>query len=127
MAFTLEELAEMARADAEIEAEFDFLTDEELELCRQLERTARTQAMDPARRKVAESQRRYYAANKEQIAESKQAIQAARKAAGLTQKAAAQLFGVTQGTISYWERVSAPENWREVVANLEAAVQDMEG
>lgn len=126
MPFTAEELAEMAKADAEIEAEF-FVTNEEFAESRRRDRAAALEAMLPEKRRAAESQRRYYAANKEKVTESQQAVQAARKAAGLTQAAAAQIFGVTQPTIHYWEQISAPDNWPEVVeillANKKAAAR----
>ena len=65
--------------------------------------------------KVAESQRRYRAANKEKVAESKQALKAARAAAGLTQTQAAEILGVVQSTICYWENIVPPNNWKEIV------------
>ena len=68
--------------------------------------------------KVAESKRRYYAANKEKVAESKQALKAARAAAGLTQTQAAAILGVTQPTISIWENISSPYNWKEIAETL---------
>ena len=114
MPFTAEELADMARADAEIEAGF-YVTNEEFALSRERDREAALAAMDPQKRKLAESQRRYYAANKEKVAESKQALQSARRSICLSQARVAELFGVSQATISYWENVSAPENWREIV------------
>ena len=64
MSFTPEELAAMAAADAEIEAEF-FLTNEEVAASSARDREARYLAMDKRGQAVAERQRRYYEANKE--------------------------------------------------------------
>ena len=58
MGFTAAELAEMARADAEIEATFR-LTNEDLALGRQIDRDAVLEGMDAQARKRAEYQRRY--------------------------------------------------------------------
>lgn len=80
MSFTPEELAAMARADAEIEAEF-FLTNEEAAASTARDREARYLAMDKRGQAVAEYKRRYYEANKEkwkQYAAAKKAKKAAR-------------------------------------------------
>lgn len=68
MPFTPEELAAMARADAEIEAEF-FLTNEEAAASSARDREARYLAMDKRGQAVAERNRRYREANKEALAE----------------------------------------------------------
>ncbi|WP_418779303.1 hypothetical protein [Intestinimonas sp.] len=68
MGFTAAELAEMARADAEIEATFR-LTNEDLALGRQIDRDAVLEGMDARARKRAERQRRYYEAHKDEVAE----------------------------------------------------------
>ena len=68
MGFTAAELAEMARADAEIEATFR-LTNEDLALGRQIDRDAVLEGMDARARKRAEYQRRYYEAHKDERAE----------------------------------------------------------
>ncbi len=155
MAFTPEELAEMAAADAEIEAEF-CMTQEEIDDSRERDYFFRVDSMDRKqlgqrryyesnkdkiaegqrryreankekiaegqrryyeanKDKIAEDRRRYYESNKEKIAEGKTEIKSLRKRLGLTQHAFADLFGVTQSTISRWENVSAPGNWREIV------------
>ena len=62
--FTAEELAEMAAADAEIEAEFR-LTLEDLEQSSELDREAKFSSLSPEKRKVAEYQKAYYEANRE--------------------------------------------------------------
>ena len=68
MGFTAAELAEMARADAEIEATFR-LTNEDLALGRQIDREAVLEGMDAQARKRAERQRQYREANREKVAE----------------------------------------------------------
>lgn len=68
MGFTAAELAEMARADAEIEATFR-LTNEDLALGRQIDREAVLEGMDARARKQAEYQRRYREANRDKVAE----------------------------------------------------------
>ena len=68
MSFTPEELAEMARADAEIEREF-ILTAEEAAESRKLDRAAKMARKDKKAKALAERQRRYYEANKEAVAE----------------------------------------------------------
>ena len=68
MGFTAAELAEMARADAEIEATFR-LTNEDLALGRQIDRDAVLEGMDAQARKRAEYQRRYYESHKDERAE----------------------------------------------------------
>ena len=68
MSFTPEELAAMAAADAEIEAEF-FLTNEEAATSSARDREARYLAMDKRGQAMAKRQRRYYEANKEAVAE----------------------------------------------------------
>lgn len=68
MGFTAAELAEMARADAEIEATFR-LTNEDLALGRQIDREAVLEGMDARARKRAERQRQYREANREKVAE----------------------------------------------------------
>ena len=140
MAFTPEELAEMAAADAEIEAEF-CMTQEEIDDSRERDYFFRVDSMDRKqlgqrryreanKEKIAEGQRRYYEANKDKIsedrrryyeankektAEGKTEIKSLRKRLGLTQHAFADLFGVTQSTVSRWENIAAPGNWREIV------------
>ena len=67
---------------------------------------------------IAESQRRYREAHKEEIAEGKRELRDARIALGLTQKQAAELLGVAQSTVCYWETISPPKNWREMIAKM---------
>lgn len=64
MAFTRAELAAMAEADAEIEAEFR-LEPEDLALPRELDRTARFDGLPYEARKVAAQRKAYYEANRE--------------------------------------------------------------
>ena len=80
MSFTPEELAEMARADAEIEREF-ILTAEEAAESRKLDRDALMARKDKQAKALAEYQRRYYEANKEALAEYKRRYYEANKEA----------------------------------------------
>lgn len=68
MGFTAAELAEMARADAEIEATFR-LTSEDIALGRHIDREAVLEGMDARARKQAEYNRRYREAHKDERAE----------------------------------------------------------
>ena len=63
--FSPEELEELRRADAEIEAEFDGLTEEEIREARLLDSVA----LKESARNRAERQRVYYAANREAVLE----------------------------------------------------------
>lgn len=132
MGFTAAELAEMARADAEIEATF-YVTNADVALGRLIDREAILDRMDPKQKRIAEAQRRYYEAHKEErteaqrryreahkeeIAEGKRELRDARIALGLTQKQAAELLGVAQSTVCYWETISPPKNWREMIEKL---------
>ena len=80
MSFTPEELAEMARADAEIEREF-ILTAEEAAESRELDRAAKMERKDKKAKAVAEYQRRYREANKEALAEYQRRYREANKEA----------------------------------------------
>ena len=130
--WTPAELEEMARADAEIEASFR-VTDADLAIGRLFDREAILGRMDSKQKRIAESQRRYYEAHKEErteaqrryreahkeeIAEGKRELRDARIALGLTQKQAAELLGVAQSTVCYWETISPPKNWREMIEKL---------
>ena len=64
--FTPEELAEMAAADAEIEAEFR-LTQEDLDRSRELDREAKFRALPMEKQKVAAQPKAYREANREQL------------------------------------------------------------
>ena len=114
--WTPAELAEMARADAEIEATFR-LTNEDIALGRQFDRDAVLEGMDARARKRAEAQRRYREAHKEEIAEGKRELRDVRIALGLTQKQVAELLGVDPSTVCHWETIKPPPNWREMIAN----------
>ena len=131
MGFTPAELAEMARADAEIEATFR-LTNEDVMLGRMIDRASILDNMDAAHRrraegkrryyeanreKVAEAQRRYREANRDKIAEGKRELRDYRLSLGLSQKSFAALLGVSQPSICYWETISPPKDWKEIIKN----------
>ena len=161
MGFTPAELAEMARADAEIEATFR-LTNEDVILGRLLDRHAILDNMDNKhkrlaegkrryreanrdkiaegqrryreanrekvaeaqrryreanRDKIAEGKRRYYEANRDKIAEGKRELRDYRLSLGLSQKSFAALLGVSQPSICYWETISPPKDWKEIIKN----------
>ena len=176
--WTPAELEERARADAEIEAGPFRFTDAEIAFGRLFDREVILDRMDSKQKRIAESQRRYYEAHKEEIAESqrryyeahkeeiaetqrryyeahkeeiaetqrryyeahkeerteaqrryreahkeeiaegKRELRDARIALGLTQKQAAELLGVAQSTVCYWETISPPKNWREMIEKL---------
>ena len=73
MGFTPAELAEMARADAEIEATFR-LTNEDAILGRLLDRHAILDNMDNKHKRLAEGKRRYREANREKVSEGKREL-----------------------------------------------------
>ena len=75
--FTKEELAEMAAADAEIEAQA--LTMEEIRESRERDKAAKHAQKDKAAQKIAENQRAYREANREKIAENQRKYRAAKK------------------------------------------------
>ena len=76
--FTPEELAEMAAADAEIEAEFR-LTQEERDRSRELDREAKFRALPMGKQKAAEYQKAYYEANREKVAAQQKAYREANR------------------------------------------------
>ena len=146
--WTPAELEERARADAEIETGPFRFTDAEIAFGRLFDREVILDRMDSKQKRIAESQRRYYEAHKEEIAETqrryyeahkeerteaqrryreahkeeiaegKRELRDARIALGLTQKQAAELLGVAQSTVCYWETISPPKNWREMIEKL---------
>ena len=116
--WTPAELAEMARADAEIEASFR-ITDADLVIGRLFDREAILDRMDSKQKRIAEGKRRYREAHKEEIAEGKRELRDARIALGLTQKQAAELLGVDPSTVCRWETIKPPPNWREMIAKME--------
>ena len=76
--FTSEELEELRRADAEIDASF-IQTQEEINNSRKRDRVAVFSSMDPKKRKIAEYQAAYREANKDKIAERNAAYYEANK------------------------------------------------
>lgn len=99
--FTPEELAELAAADAEIDASFS-LTNEDIRRSREADTAAMLDRLPPAKKKKAAYWRAYYEANREEISakrrayyeknrEKKLAYQRAYDAAHREEKAARQL------------------------------------
>lgn len=76
--FTPEELAEIAAADAEIEAEFR-LTQEDLDRSRELDREAKFRALPMGKQKVAAQQKAYREANREKLAAQRKAYREANR------------------------------------------------
>lgn len=72
MPFTPEELAEMAAADAEIEASFR-LEQADLDRSRELDRLAHFDGLDPEKQKVAAQQKAWYEANKDKVSAQRKA------------------------------------------------------
>ena len=72
MSFTPEELAEMAGADAEIEASFRLEPDDLVRSAR-FDRLAHFEALPPEKRKVAAQKKAYREANREKVAAQKKA------------------------------------------------------
>ena len=146
--WTPAELEERARADAEIEAGPFRFTDAEIAFGRLFDREVILDRMDSKQKRIAESQRRYYEAHKEEIAETqrryyeahkeeiaetqrryyeahkeeiaegKRELRDARIALGLTQREAAELLGVDQSTVCRWETIKPPPNWRTMIEKL---------
>ena len=78
MSFTPEELAEMAAADAEIEASFR-LEPEDLIRSARFDRMAHFEALPPEKRKVAAQQKAYREANREKVAAQQKAYREANR------------------------------------------------
>lgn len=64
--FTPEELAELAAADAEIDASFR-LTNEDIKRSREADKAAMFDRLPPEKKKIAAKQRAYREANREEI------------------------------------------------------------
>ena len=78
MSFTPEELAEMAEADAEIEASFRLEPDDLIRSAR-FDRLARFEALPPEKRKASAQQKAWYEANREKVAAQKKAYREANR------------------------------------------------
>ena len=76
--FTQEELAEMAAADAEIEAEFR-LTEDDLERSKEFDRFAKFDELPADKQKVAAQKRAWYEANREKVAAQQRAYREANR------------------------------------------------
>lgn len=78
MPFTPEELAEMAAADAEIEASFR-LEQEDLDRALAFDRLAHFEGLPPEKRKLAAQKRAYREANREKVAAYQRAYREANR------------------------------------------------
>lgn len=76
--FTPEELAEMAAADAEIDAEFR-LTQDDFDRSKEFDRFAKFDALPSSKQKVAAQQRAWYEANREKVAAQQRAYREANR------------------------------------------------
>ena len=87
MPFTPEELAAMAAADAEIEANFH-LTNEDLARSRALDRYTAFSRLPPEKRKQAAQKKAWYEANRDKVAAQKKAYREANRDKVAAQKKA---------------------------------------
>ena len=87
MLFTPEELAEMAAADAEIEASFR-LEQEDLDRALAFDRLAHFEGLPPEKRKLAAQKRAYREANREKVAAYQRAYREANREKVAAQKRA---------------------------------------
>lgn len=76
--FTPEELEELRRADEELDETF-CQTQAEIEASRERDKAAKLNRKDNKAKKIAESQKAYYEANREKIAESQKAYREANR------------------------------------------------
>ena len=77
--FTPEELEELRRADAEIDASFDGLTQEEYRASARIEAGIRHDQKDRKGQEIAAKKRAYYEANREEIAAYQRAYREANR------------------------------------------------
>ena len=103
--FSREELEEIRRADAEIDAEP--ITYEEIQFSRVLDRESKLENMDGRTRRIAAQKAEYRAANRERNKGRGALIREERIKLGLTQKEAGKLAGVST---SLWCRMESGEN-----------------
>ena len=62
-------------------------------------------------KRLLSRQRAYYKANREKLAAKQKVIAVCRKQCGMTQKALANVIGMSPKTIESWESGSTPANW----------------
>ena len=103
--FSREELEEIRRADAEIDAEP--ITYEEIQFSRVLDRESKLENMDGRTRRIAAQKAEYRAENRERNKGRGALIREERIKLGLTQKEAGKLAGVST---SLWCRMESGEN-----------------
>ena len=138
--FTPAELAELAEADAEIDADpvsqaeryesrrrdYEFRWDNGDKIFK-----AQRAYYEANREKIAEAQRAYYEANREKIAEAQRAYREANREKiaeigaalrrwrldhGLSQTEMGLLLGLGQRAVSYWERGEVPIDFERIEA-----------
>lgn len=99
MPFTAAELAEMAAADAEIEATFHL--------------TAETQSRRYQRNKeeFIKKQKELCAENRKKLYDTQWKIKLFRKSLKMTQRDFGALLGISGKTVSKWERGNSPARW----------------
>ena len=122
--FTPEELEELARIDAELEAAP--VTADELADSRRRDRAAKLDSMDKRTRRIAERMRQYYEAFYYADRPAQDGIRARRKALRVSQAELAHRVGVSQSLICMIEKGRCgvvPQTMRMIEETLE----EMEG
>ena len=138
--FTPEELAEIAAADAEIEASFS-LTCQDIRESKQRDKQALFDRKDRKgqiksaqkreyreinRDKISAQKREYYEANRGRHAEVGILLRKKRKEAGLRQKDVAEAIGVSCSMISIWETGRQPPDMPRLEKVLPGIIDAME-
>ena len=103
--FTPEELAEMAAADAEIDASFR-LTNEDIKRSREADKAAMFDRLPPEKKKIAAKQRAYREANREEIAAKQRAYREANREE-INDKARARYHTQKQEVICHEDAIDA--------------------
>ena len=121
--FTPEELAEIAAADAEIDAHPPTQAERDESRRRDFEfrgingtksLKAQRAYREANRDKIAEAQRAYYEANRDKSYLIGAALRRWRLAHSMNQTALGELVGVGQRAISYWERGEVPIDFERI-------------
>lgn len=123
--FTPEELAEIAAADAEIEASFS-LTCQDIRESKQRDKQALFDRKDRKGQIKSARQREYREANRGRHAEVGILLRKKRKEAGLRQKDVAEAIGVSCSMISIWETGRQPPDMLRLEKVLPGIIDAME-